>query len=205
MNRYIEDIKKATCVEANYCKWIDLYYEKNYPNDEAKWERMKESVFSYEFYKNFRENMKKNSERYEGLCFHAEITKRLSDDGNGIYYPDFVLHGGQHEMDNNLIAIEIKTKDRIPNNNTKEGQKNLLEDIKALIAYVEELKYEIGLFICVNKTTSDLRKNVEHVYNLNKDGDLKRTNETLNKICFIGTVSEDKEIEDFTLSECSDV
>lgn len=201
MEEYLEDIKKATQVDEQYKKWVDSYYERHYPNDAPKWMSMKESVFCYEFYKNFRQTMEGNLAKYGNLCFHAEITKRLSETGKEIYFPDFVLHGGQDNSDKQLIVIEVKISDRIPDNKT--GQENLLEDVKALIAYIEELKYEMGLFICVNKTTTDLRENVKCVYELNKDKELKTDDNTLGKIYFIGTDSENEEIEHFTLLDVS--
>ena len=169
MEEYLEDIKKATQVDEQYKKWVDSYYERHYPNDAPKWMSMKESVFCYEFYKNFRQTMKGNLAKYGNLCFHAEITKRLSETGKEIYRPDFVLHGGQDNSDKQLIAIEVKTSDRIP----------------------------------VNKTTIDLRKNVKCVYKLNKDKEFKTDDNTLGKIYFIGTDSENEEIEHFTLLDVS--
>lgn len=200
MEQYLEDIKKASLVEEGYKIWIDKHYKEKYENNPTQWVRMKESVFCYEFYKNLRENWKKesvNSARYKDLYFNAEITKWLSKDDYS--YPDFVLHGGQDNTDKQLIAIEVKVSERIPDNET--GNNNLINDIKVIIQYVEDekLKYKMGLFIAVNMVTNVLRKRIENVYYLDKNNELKKDDKTLGKIYFIGTNSENEEIEHFTL------
>lgn len=198
MEKFLDDIKLALQVDNHYKKWIDLHHkeESDIPN---KWIRMKESVFCYEFYSNYRNNWNKtspNHDRYKDLYFHAEITKYLSK--TDYSFPDFVLHGDQDNKDKQLIAIEVKVADRI----LKEKQ-SLVDDIKVLIDYVspqKDLKYNMGLFIVVNMETCALKKLVSSLKKI-KNILTKEDATILEKIYLLGTDYSNGKIKHFKLSD----
>ena len=133
---YLDDIKNAI-KETNkpYRKWEDWYKKKNV---------MLKRVFCYEFYHQFRTIMKphENEEKYKDLYFQGEMTKYN-------ILPDFVLHGGQDNTDIQVVAIEVKTAERIRQNQQECNMKNDLLKLLELIAD-KHLQYKYGLFIGVN-------------------------------------------------------
>ena len=83
-----------------------------------------------------------NKEKYKDLLFHGEITKYGK-------VPDFVLHGGQDNNNIQVVAIEIKTVERIYQNQQECNMENDLIKLLNLIADTN-LNYKYGLFVGVN-------------------------------------------------------
>lgn len=132
----LDDIKIAIKgTDKVYCKWKDWYTKKDV---------MLERVFCYEFYHQFRKLMEQpeNKEKYKDLLFHGEITKYGK-------VPDFVLHGGQDNNNIQVVAIEIKTVERIYQNQQECNMENDLIKLLNLIADTN-LNYKYGLFVGVN-------------------------------------------------------
>lgn len=133
---YLDDIKNAIKgTNKPYRKWVDWYKEKDV---------MLERVFCYEFYHQFRTIMEQheNKEKYKDLYFHGEIKKYDK-------VPDFVLHKGQGNNDYQAVAIEVKTAERIKQN---QNGCNMKEDILRLLSLIADthLQYKYGVFMGVN-------------------------------------------------------
>lgn len=143
---YLKDVVKALSnVSPEYYEWIDAVKHKT-----ASVER----VFCYEFYHQFRKIMEENNNannRYYHLLFNAEIGKGGFDEYKKIY-PDFVLHMGQNCFESQKFAIEVKTSKHL---NAKDFNKDI-EKLFNLISTGTERKYELGIFICINRSYEDL-------------------------------------------------
>lgn len=201
MEEYLEDIKKAIRnVDKNYYSWKDWCLMMKNTNSQSLSDElicMKESVFCYEFYHQFRMLMEKD-QKYEGLFLNAEITKKELDDvKNKIKYPDFVLHSGQDNNNVHKFVIEVKTSEYIKAN---APENNINSDIVKLLDFIKKngLKYEFGVFIAVNMSNKDLKEKIN--FNLIN----KKTNKddaNYEKIILIGTEFTDEENFYFTLNE----
>lgn len=156
---------------------------------------MYERIFCYEFYHQFRKIQDK--EFGSSLCYsfilsgephkHMGIKLRETKELTALYteskgskcdhcYPDFILHGGLKDKENQILAIEVKIK---PNKN------NLSRDIKKLQILVddEKLQFQYGLFIAIGMTNEELKSVIKKV-----DRDIL-TNPNNKKIYFIGVES----------------
>lgn len=106
-----------------------------------------ERVFAYEFYHQWR----KISEefKYENLIINGEIRK----DGSiyrhpniGQVYPDLILHEQQNNMNQQIIACEIKTSKAI---NHVNGRKQFTKDLIKLSGYHRDLNFDYCIFLQV--------------------------------------------------------
>lgn len=186
MNEYLDDVLIALQgVDERYFSWIDEVSTKN-PDEETMIER----VFCYEFYHQFRKIMERKG-KYGNLIFNGEIRK----DGINFLdttFPDFVLHAGQNNFNNQECIIEVKTKKNITN-------KDFIKDIFKLAGLIVERDFESGIFICTNVDNIDLlrivldeskyiKENIK-ILSKNKDYDvldkiyLFATNSARNGIC----------------------
>lgn len=145
----LDDIKTAIKETGKvYCKWKDWYTNKD---------KMLERVFCYEFYHQFRTLMEKpeNKEKYKDLLFHGEMTKYGK-------VPDFVLHKGQDNNDSQLVAIEVKTFERIEKDSEDCNMRNDLTKLLRLIADTH-LNYKYGIFVGVNCKNDILLKELKEM------------------------------------------
>lgn len=81
------------------------------PNSKVKKEQVERS-FAYELYHQWSlliETYKKEHNGESTLLLNGEVSKHL-DNQNA--YPDMILHGGQNNLENQLIACEIKRYDK---------------------------------------------------------------------------------------------
>ena len=89
--------------------------------------------------------------------FNAEITKFFSNTLNSVYiYPDMILHGGQDNFDEQLMACEIKRHQQLK-------QDNFDSDIKKLCNCMSEEAFcgnpfKLGIFILVNGDMEAIKK-----------------------------------------------
>jgi hypothetical protein len=124
-------------VERNYMIWpYGLSVKDN---------QVGERVFAYEFYHQWR----KVSEqfKYKNLIINGEIRKDGSiyrHDSLGQVYPDLVLHEQQNNMNQQIIACEIKTSKALNHTN---GRKQLKKDLLKLSQFHIELGFEYCIFL----------------------------------------------------------
>ena len=101
-NIYLFSLVMAICnVDIKYILWND---DDISPNTKEHVER----VFAYELYHQW----SKICERcplLNGLMINAELPKQIIyKDNENNYFPDLVFHGGQNDLINNIIVVEIK-------------------------------------------------------------------------------------------------
>jgi hypothetical protein len=123
--------------------------------------QMSERVFAYELYHQWRLVSKKFN--YQNLLINAEIRK----DGiinnlptSTIVYPDLVLHEMQANMNQQIIACEIKTAKGIDSSN---GKSNVKKDLVKLGDYIDSWKYEMCVFIQVKNSFNEFDKVIKYL------------------------------------------
>lgn len=142
----------------------DEYYkyslEKIAGNDE--YQEQLERVFAYELYHQWsiiQEEYNKSVPKCLCRFINGEAGKKL--DGCNIY-PDMLLHGGQDDIENQEIAIEIKRKVGI-------NKDNLIEDLKKLtkllsangLAYGAKA-FKKSVFILTGGKESDIKEQIRN-------------------------------------------
>lgn len=212
MNEYLKDIKKAIeNVDGEYCTWEDWKYiakelKKDQPDNDKQEKvlKMMERVFCYEFYHQFRllmgNDRYKDKSKNKKLIFSAEITKYYldsmkADTSHHIYFPDFVLHSGQDNVDRQEVVIEVKTSERIKQN---QSGNNLNTDIEKLVNLTKEgslYKYQMGVFIAVNMSTDELKERID------VDRFKREKEENKKRIYLIGTRGDFITLEDICPSQ----
>lgn len=151
---YFNDFLKALlAVESKYTIWP--YGRSN--------KQMCERVFAYELYHQYRKRM--TSYEYNNLILNGEIRKDKSIIRSAefkVSYPDLVLHEQQNNINQQLIACEIKTINGL-------NYDSLLKDINKLDKYVESLNFKYSVFVQVldhedyfnNSILKILKKNIK--------------------------------------------
>ena len=106
------------------------------------------------------------------LRLGGELTKHFKYK-NGVISPDIVLHGGQKDIQNQLIACEIKRE--------LKDKKEVLQDIIKLYHYLnlrrvviidenndecdyKDAKYQIAVFIALNTSIADLKQYIHQLF-----------------------------------------
>ena len=118
-----------------------------------------ERSFAYELYRTW------NSTKPEGLVVNAEVTKTVTNvfeakaleifgEEKHRFYPDIVLHSGQHNSGQQEIICEVKTLSNL-------NKDSLAKDLRKLIAYTTKggciiHEFKTGLFILVNGSSKDI-------------------------------------------------
>ena len=162
-NKYFNDLLLALMkVDSKYLLWP---YGIN--------TQMCERVFAYELYHQWR--IISEYYQYENLIINGEIRKDESiyrRVNNTIVYPDLILHEQQNNINQQIIACEIKTVKSIESNN---GKQKVLRDLIKLGSYVEDLQYETCVFIqikdhdnIIEKVIPYLKKRKNAISNLSK-------------------------------------
>lgn len=188
---YLNDIQTAIKhIEEKYFIWKEW-------GENSTVEKMQERVFCYEFYHQFRRIMENNS-MYENLTLTAEIEKCYAEecDNKARKYPDFVLHEGQDNINQQEFVIEVKTKAGV-------NKDNMCTDICKLIQCEEQLKYKYGVFIGVNMSVQDIERILNRIITSQKESKecILKKELCKDKIYFLGT---DSLSESFTLAEFLD-
>lgn len=110
-------------------------------------DKMCERVFAYELYHQWR----KLSEQfnYDNLIINGEILK----DGSILHhehlkeiYPDLLLHEQQNNLNQQILACEIKTLKALEHEN---GKRKLKQDLIKLGHYVSDLQFKYSVFVQV--------------------------------------------------------
>lgn len=137
-----------------------------------------ERVFAYELYRQWynQDLITQNPD----LFINAEIPKQLIGElfnsEKHLYYPDMVLHTGQHTCDKNILVCEIKRKEY-----AYLYPEKLNEDIKKLCIFVDKKTetsdtnlewkpYEIGVFLMtVKELKQDEKFSLDLICNIFND------------------------------------
>ncbi len=142
-------------------------------------EKSLESVFCYELYYCWRKFMINNSGRYNDLVLNGEIGKmnlsafieNYNNSTNnplfrelsltsilekGHLFPDFTLHGGNNDTQNQKLIVEVKTNENLTNENFK-------TDFYRLAIFQKLYGFENVVFIILNKKIKDLVSYLENV------------------------------------------
>lgn len=152
-------------VSKDYLWYVD--YSESLEN--TRYVEQLERVFAYEFYHQWRNILEKND---SNMFLNGEISKRVKDDlvnnKETTIFPDMVLHGGQDNDNNQLIACEFKRKDGI----TKDSYKL---DIICLVNYLSKKyftmnPFKCGVFILVGDTMDKLRRYTDSVKSIENIG-----------------------------------
>lgn len=150
--------------------WYKYYSDK----EKKKVKEHLERVFAYEFYHQWRMILDVFGIH---LYINGEISKEIKDKMKNNHvknlFPDLILHGGQdcHDAKKQLIACEIKRKEKI-------SGKKVKEDIESLINYLSKeyftkTPFQCGVFILVGETlentleTKKILNKIREIYNLN--------------------------------------
>ena len=135
-------------------------------------EKSLESVFCYELYYCWRKFMINNSGRYDDLVLNGEIGKmnlsafieNYNNSRNnplfrelslasilekGHLFPDFTLHGGNNDTQNQKLIVEVKTNENLTDENFK-------TDFYRLAIFQKLYGFENVVFIILNKKIRDL-------------------------------------------------
>lgn len=109
--------------------------------------QMGERVFAYELYHQWR----KISEQfdYHDLIINGEIRKDGSILRNAVFaevYPDLILHEQQNNLNQQLLACEIKTSRALSN---PQGRRKLKRDLIKLGNYISNLEFRHCVFVQV--------------------------------------------------------
>ena len=135
-------------------------------------EKSLESVFCYELYYCWRKFMINNSGRYNDLVLNGEIGKmnlsafieNYNNSTNnplfrelslasilekGHLFPDFTLHGGNNNTQNQKLIVEVKTNENLTDENFK-------TDFYRLAIFQKLYGFENVVFIILNKKIRDL-------------------------------------------------
>ncbi len=135
-------------------------------------EKSLESVFCYELYYCWRKFMINNSGRYNDLVLNGEIGKmnlsafieNYNNSTNnplfrelsltsilekGHLFPDFTLHGGNNDTQNQKLIVEVKTNENLTDENFK-------TDFYRLAIFQKLYGFENVVFIILNKKIRDL-------------------------------------------------
>ena len=130
-------------------------------------EKSLESVFCYELYYCWRKFMINNSGRYNDLVLNGEIGKmnlsafieNYNNSTNnplfrelslasilekGHLFPDFTLHGGNNDTQNQKLIVEVKTNENLTDENFK-------TDFYRLAIFQKLYGFENVVFIILNK------------------------------------------------------
>ena len=184
------------------------------PNTKVKKEQVERS-FAYELYHQWSLLIEAYKKRHKGestLLLNGEVSKHL--DGRNTY-PDMVLHGGQNNIENQLIVCEIKRHDkRYP------SQKSVYNDIIKLCDYLNltlpnensmlSTDFQRAAFVMVNISEENLkdylRRSLEP-YN-NREQYIKDNSSKILCISYAPTtgdnereVLQEREVKCFYLSE----
>ena len=142
-------------------------------------EKSLESVFCYELYYCWRKFMINNSGRYNDLVLNGEIGKmnlsafieNYNNSTNnplfrelslasilekGHLFPDFTLHGGNNDTQNQKLIVEVKTNENLTDENFK-------TDFYRLAIFQKLYGFENVVFIILNKKIRDLVSYLENV------------------------------------------
>lgn len=149
-NKYFNDLLLALMrVESKYLLWP---YGIN--------KQMCERVFAYELYHQWR--IVSEHYDYENLLINGEIRKdgSIYRTTKKIVYPDLILHEQQNNINQQIIACEIKTVKSVESNG---GKQKILKDLIKLGEYVEELEYETCVFIQIKDPTNIIEKVIPYL------------------------------------------
>ena len=154
-NVHVKNFFKAVLeVDNNY-----YYYSNNYQNGTSQMEEQLERVFAYELYhqwsiilENYNNGLLNEDDK---RIINGEAGKKL--DGCPVF-PDMILHKGQGDCHNQEIAIEIKRKVSL-------SEENLVNDLEKLSYMHTEGKLKYGatpfkycVFLLTGGTENDLIK-----------------------------------------------
>ena len=159
--------KLLEAIESIERDYIIVNYNESVPDCKLQPERS----FAYELYHRWSSLLDQPPEKPISslmLRLSGEITKHFQDK-NGILSPDIVLHGGQEDTQNQLIACEIKRKVNSSNN------KEVLQDIIKLYHYLnlkkfvtngdnDDAKYQIAVFIALNTSKDRLKEIINQIF-----------------------------------------
>ena len=135
--------------------YIVVDYDENVPDNDLQTERSYVNVLYHRWSSLLDQNPDKPISSHE-LRLGSEIVKHFTAE-KGILVPDMVLHGGQNDCENQLIACEIKRELKRSNEN------EVLKDFIKLYHYLnlkryvikgdnEDAKYLRAVFIALNST-----------------------------------------------------
>ena len=94
-----------------------------------------------------------NNSKNNPLFKELSLTSILE---NGYLFPDFTLHSGNNNMDNQKLIVEVKTNENITNDNFK-------TDFYRLAIFQKIYGFESVVFIILNKKIKDLVSYLENV------------------------------------------
>lgn len=118
-------------------------------------EQMCERVFAYELYHQWR--IVSEIFQYDNLIINGEIRK----DGSvyrrdiNIVYPDLVLHEQQNNLNQQILACEIKTVIAVKN-----SKEDLKKDLIKLDKYIDVLEYHKSVFIQIIDDPDIFERNI---------------------------------------------
>lgn len=143
------------------------------------YENSLEAVFCYELYHCWKQLMLSQKGRYSPLLLNGEIGKinllkvienfepfkrtplfdeinRLGMFSQGNFYPDFVLHGGNNNVEHQELIAEVKIKDKLNSDSFK-------RDFYRLAVYQKLYGFKTTCFIIVNQKLKELLSMLEAV------------------------------------------
>lgn len=145
-DKYLNDLLVSlTNVDSKYLLW---------PYGDVD-EQMCERVFAYELYHQWR--IISEIFQYDNLIINGEIRK----DGSvyrrniNIVYPDLVLHEQQNNLNQQLLACEIKTIIAI-----KKSLEDFKKDLIKLSNYIDVLEYKTCVFIQIMDDPEIFERNI---------------------------------------------
>lgn len=153
-----------------------------------------ERSFAYELYHQWSNKLNTFKEIFpdnENLMISAEITKHHVNDHS---FPDLFLHGGQDNMDSQLIVCEIKRK-----NGSNPSKEEVKRDINKLQTYIRELHYEETVFILINGCPEEFKHKLCKWYDSNEIENNELTSK-INIIC-VWPTNQNVKFEIFKLSQ----
>ena len=138
-----------------------------------------ERSFGYELYHQWRKliddyyDVHKDSEK---VFLQGEISKEIIElferkpedsEKETHWFPDFVLHSGQHSLENQLLVCEIKRFVQ-----DKPDESAISKDLLKLSIYVNRMKtknnkgnFKIGIFIYFAKSKNEIHENLVNILN----------------------------------------
>lgn len=120
-------------IDSRYCKLSQIDYSQIEPSSNLPEEKYLERPFAYEFYHQFRKLLDDREIDLGSSVIQGEVDKRYQHLFSQGKVPDFILHTPSR-TDKNFAVIEFKLASNY--------RKPLVDDLKKLVEFKREAKYE---------------------------------------------------------------
>lgn len=185
MDNFIDLLKKSI-------EKVDSVYFSSETPEETK--QYNERVFCYELYHRMRQTFPRSSE----WRIEAEIPKVIgvsneettiggmtivvdTENDSKKVIPDMVIHKGQNKKEKgNYLVMEVKNSIY---------KANIEWDLFKLMSYINQLSYEHGVYLQINRNLSNVTKDLKDLFQNVSEGD----KQLLNKITILTVTINDKE------------